>query len=155
MDISRIIRQKRIEIVANLIAGTMLFGAGLLFTGFKVDIVPNHKAVFALGFIPLSFAFSSWIMLNSIKKHPGEMKEVIISINDERLTAARNEAEAMANRIIRWLLRLAFFGYTLILPADVFTTTGWWLIFTLFCLSYMLPLITPAFINGKPADDND
>lgn len=87
-------------------AGVALFGAGSFLAWFKVDLVPNPKAVFFLGFIPLSMAFSSWITLHMLVDRPKEMDEAITSITDERLIAIRNEAEAIANRIIRWLIFL-------------------------------------------------
>lgn len=156
MDTSRIIRQKRMEIRANLVAGVVLLLAGLLLAGFKVQAVPNPKAVFALGFIPLGLAFSSWVMLNGIQKRPEEMKDIIVSINDERLAAARNQAEAAANRVFRWLVCLVFLGYSLIVPGDVFRAIGWWLILVLFCLSYVLPLVAQILVTrSSDGDDND
>lgn len=149
MNTLNIIRKSRLEIKANLIAGTVLLITGIFMISFNINIVPNNKAILGISLIPFAVAFSKWINLIFIKKYPKEMDPTIVSQNDERLITERNEAEANTNRIFRWLLNLIFMGYTLIVPADAFKSIGWWIVLALLCLSYLMPLIMLKRTNSQ------
>lgn len=153
MNIEKVIRDEKLEIYANLVAGLVILAAGIFFTVSETAVKINEKAIIGLSFIPLAAAFGTAYQLRAIQKHPKETRSMVIAMSDERLAARRNEAEAIAHRLMGWLLRLTFFGYTLMFPADIFETVGWWFITFLFCLSYLLPVVVLGFIGKKAEED--
>ena len=80
------------------------------------------------------------------------MKPVIISENDERLVAAKNEADAITFQVLRWALMLVFFGYTFMVPADIFEAPAWWIIFGLYFIAVMLQGIILSIFQRKEKD---
>jgi len=133
------VRQTKQRIIANLIAGILLLATGSIMTILQIVLV-NNKAIIGLSFIPLAIAFSGWLNLIFLRKYPKDMRSLIVSQNDERLVNERNAAEAKAFQIFRWLLNLVFIGYTLIVPADIFETVGWWTVLFFWAISHFLPV---------------
>lgn len=153
METKTIVRKEKTEIVANLTAAALLLAVGLLLVLFRVEF--NNKAVIACSFVPAGMALAAWYKLHVIRKYPKQMKPLIISLSDERLVAARNQADAITHAIIQWLLRLSFFCYTLIMPEDVFESVGWWILFALFFISVFAPIIALRFTSGQEAQLED
>jgi hypothetical protein len=153
MENKTVIRKEQIEIVADLVAAALLLGTGVLLLLLKVDF--NSRAFIGSSFIPIAMAGSAWYKIWAIRKYPKEMRPLIISLQDERLTAARNEADAITHNILQWLLRLSFFCYTLIVPADIFESVGWWITFVLFFLSIFLPIIVLRYTSKEQVPAND
>jgi hypothetical protein len=149
MNTDHIIKRDRLEMIINIAVGIVLLAAGIFMRVQNIHIIQNNKALIGLSFIPLAIAFTKWFNLYNIRKHPKQMSTVIISENDERLVNERNEAEANTSRVFRWMLYLIFMGYSLIVPSDVFEAAGWWIVFSLFCMSYLLPLIFLKRISKK------
>ena len=84
------------------------------------------------------------------------MKPVIVSENDERLIAIRNEADSITFNILQWALMLTFFGYTFMVPNDIFETPLWWVIFSFYFMSYMLQgIILSIFYRKNDKTDSD
>lgn len=79
------------------------------------------------------------------------MRSVIVDENDERLVSLRNEADAKAFRIFQWVLLMAYFGYTLIVPTDIFESVGWWLTMVLLFTSYALQAVLSRSIDAESA----
>lgn len=127
------------EMWFNFIVGGAIAAAGLLLPLLSGASGGMNKVLVGLSLIPLSIGLGSAVKIAMLRQNPGELKAMIASLTDERLVGLRNEAEATSNRWLRWLTRLAFFGYTFSLPDEVFVSPGWWIIFCLFCLSYILP----------------
>lgn len=123
---------------ANLIVGILLVIAGILLTVLNSPLIENKKAIIGLSFIPFGISFYSWMNLFFTKKFPKGMKPVIVSENDERLITIRNEADAITFQILQWALMITFFGYTFMVPKDIFETPLWWIIFGFFLMSYLL-----------------
>lgn len=123
---------------ANLAVGLLLVATGIFLeiTGFP--FADNNKSLIGLAFIPLGLSTGAFLNLIFIKKYPDGMKPVLISENDERLTAIKNKADALTFRFLRWVLMLVFFGYTFIKPNDIFETVSWWIMFAFYFISYML-----------------
>lgn len=152
MDYEKVLQNKKLEMYANLAVGLVLLGSGIFFSVSKMALTINAKAVVGFSFIPLAAAFGTAYYLRTLQKRPQELRSMMIEMSDERLAAARNEADAIAHRIISWLLRLAFFGYILIVPSETFETVGWWMVFCLFLLSYFLPEIVLWF-KGRQKEE--
>jgi hypothetical protein len=134
---------------ANLIAGILLITAGILLNILNSPLIENKKAIIGLSFIPLGTSLYSWLNIYFIKKFPKGMKPVIVSENDERLVAIRNEADAITFQVLRWALMLVFFGYTFMVPKDIFETPSWWIIFGFYFMSYMLQGVLLNIYYGK------
>ena len=134
---------------ANLIIGLLLVTAGILLNVLNSPLIENKKALIGLSFIPFGTALYSWLNLLFIKKFPKDMKKVLISENDERLVAMRNEADSVTFQVLRWALALVFFGYTFIVPKDIFESPAWWIVFGFLFLSYMLQAILLAIFMKK------
>jgi hypothetical protein len=121
-----------------------------------IKLLPNNKAVVALSFFPLGIAFASYIKLQTIKKYPQKMKDIIISENDERLIASKNQADANAFRILQRLLFFSYMGYTLMVPGDIFEAAGWWLITFLLLASLILQgILSEKSTGGHDSKNND
>ena len=57
---------------------------------------------------------------------------------------------------IKWALLLIFFGYTFIVPADIFETAAWWIVFGLFFVSNVLsPVILSVYLRNDNKIDKD
>lgn len=141
MDTEKVVKRTKTILFAALISGAVLLAAGILFELAKVRLLPENKALVGLSFIPFSIAFSALILLLKIKKSPETMKKFVISETDERLVALKNEAEAKAFKILQSALYLTYMGYTLIVPADVFESAGWWILTGLLLLSLLLQAV--------------
>ncbi len=153
METKAILRREKTEIVANLVVAVLLLAVGISLVLFRVDF--NNKAVIACSFVPAGMALAAWYKLHVIRKYPKQMKPLIVSMNDERLIAARNHADAITHGIIQWLLRLSFFCYTLIVPDDIFESVGWWIIFGLFFVSVFAPVIALRFTSAQETQLDD
>jgi hypothetical protein len=143
------------DICINLSVGLLLLIMGILTRVMELHWLENPKAIIGLSFIPLALAASKLFQLSRIKKHASEMEPLLISENDERLVAQRNEAEATSGKILRYLLYLLFLGYTLSTPSAVFDDAGWWMVFGLFFLSQTLPalFLTIASVKERKASE--
>lgn len=140
---------------AMLILGAVLLALGTGFRVFDINLFPNNKAIIGLSFIPLSVAFTYYSKISRIKKHPDEMKIVIISEGDERLVALRNEADAKALKILQGALFLTYMGYTLMIPEDIFESAGWWLIMILLFFSFLSRVIMSTIVMRKANSRDD
>jgi len=77
------------------------------------------------------------------------MRDTIINENDERLISMKNEADAKSFKIIQGALFLAYMGYTLIVPEDIFESLGWWLLLVLLLFSFISQVLISKIISGK------
>jgi len=136
-----IIHRYQSTLRAALIIGLALLAAGLICQSSGLNILPNSKALTGLSFIPLAVAFSYYIRIRNIKKHPQEMKSIIIHESDERLIAIKNEAYANAFKALQKTVFLTYMGYTLMVPADIFESAGWWLITLLLFISFIFQVV--------------
>lgn len=132
--------KKKLEfnMYVNLIVGILLIIVGILLNVLNSPLIENKKAIIVLSFIPFGISLYSWINLFFTKKFPKDMKPVIVSENDERLIAIRNEVDAVTFQVLQWALMLVFFGYTFMVPKNIFETPSWWIIFGFYLMSYML-----------------
>ena len=137
---------------ANLAVGLLLAITGIFLELTNSTIVENVKAFVGLSFIPLMFGLYSLMTLVFIKKYPEKMKPVIISENEERVVAAKNEADAITFQVLKWVLMLVFFGYTFMVPGDIFEAPSWWVIFALYFIAVMLQGIILSIFQRKGKD---
>jgi hypothetical protein len=79
------------------------------------------------------------------------MKNIIISENDERIVALKNEADARAFKIIQGAIFLSYMGYTLLVPEDIFEAVGWWILMGLLFIAFISQgiLAAKAMKNSK------
>jgi len=73
------------------------------------------------------------------------MKKIIIQESDERLVALKNEADAKALKIIQGSIFLAYMGYTLMVPEDIFESVGWWILLVL----TLIAVSVQGFMNSR------
>jgi|GEM_PF-719729 hypothetical protein len=137
MNTEKIIKEARAIMLICLAIGIVLLAAGLVLKIAHLNIISNSKALIGLSFIPLSLAMIYYYKIIMIRKNPQKMREIIINESDERLAALKNEVDAKAFKIIRGAILLAYFGYTFIVPADIFESVGWWIILILLILSFL------------------
>jgi len=154
MNTERIIREYKTIMIVTLVVGLVLLAIGIIFTLLNLRLVPNNKAIVGLSFIPLGVALAYWIKLTLIKKSPLKMRDTIINENDERLISMKNEEDAKSFKIIQGALFLAYIGYTLMVPEDIFESLGWWLLLVLLFVSFISQVIMSKMISGK-ADTTD
>lgn len=155
MNTEKVIKNWKTIVALNLITGLLLLSAGIIFDIYNINIVQNNKALVGLSFIPLAVALCSFVNLLMLKRSPRSMRDIVISETDERLTAIRNEADAKAFRVLRWALLLAFFGYTLMVPSDVFEAIGWWILLVFFFISQFLPAVFYKIGFGKDSETKE
>lgn len=136
MDTEKIIREARAVMLACFAVGFVLLAAGVVVKTAHLNIISNSNALIGLSFIPLSLAFVYYYKITMIRKHPEKMRQTIISENDERLVALKNEVDAKAFKMVQGAILLAYFGYTFAVPADIFESVGWWIILILLFLSF-------------------
>jgi xanthosine utilization system XapX-like protein len=149
MNTEKIIREYKAIIMVTLVIGLALLAVGTIFTLLNLRLVPNNKAIVGLSFIPLGMALAYWIKLTMIRKSPLKMRDTIINENDERLVSMKNEADAKSFKIIQGALFLAYMGYTLMVPEDIFESLGWWLLLVLLFISFISQAIMSRIISGK------
>ena len=149
MYTDKIIKREKYELIINIILGVVLLTIGIVFRVMNVHFTENNKAIIGVSFIPFAIAINKLTNIHNIKKHPKSMSTVIVAENDERLIMQRNEAEAISNRIFRWVIYLVFIGYSLMLPSEAFEATGWRAVLLLFLLSYILPCFFYYKTNAK------
>lgn len=137
MNTEKIVKEARVIMVICIIVGVVLLGVGIVFSIMDVSFISNKKAIIGLSFMPLSVAFVYCLKLSRIKKSPQKMKNIIISENDERLVALKNEADAKAFKIIQGAIFLSYMGYTLMVPEDIFESIGWWILMGLLFVSFI------------------
>ncbi|MDD2473969.1 MAG: hypothetical protein PHR49_08275 [Methanoculleus sp.] len=151
MDIEKTVKKTKVVIFAALIVGVVLLAVGILFGSMDGNqALPDGKAIIGLSFIPLSAALASYIKLSMIRRSPQKMKEIIISDNDERLVALKNEAEANAFRILQAVLFLTYMGYTFMVPEDIFESVGWWIVTVLLFVSLILQAVLLTASQSGP-----
>lgn len=157
MNTEKIIKEARIIMFTCLITGLLLLVLGIGFNIMEVNFISTKKAVIGLSFIPLSVALIYYLKISSIKKTPDKMKSIIINENDERIAALKNEAAAKALKIVQGAVFLSYFGYTLMVPNDIFESVGWWILMTLLLITF-IPyglLLAAAMKNTDPKDLED
>jgi len=137
MNTEKIIKEAKAIMLTCLSIGIVLLGAGLVFRFAHLNIISNSKALIGLSFIPLSLALIYYYKIIMIRKHPQKMRNIIVHENDERLAALKNEVDAKAFKIVRGAILLAYFGYTFIVPADIFESVGWWIILILLIIAFL------------------
>lgn len=152
MNTEKIVKEARFIMYTALLLGMVLLSAGIIFTWTDVHLVSNNRALIGLSFIPLSVALMYYFKLTRIQNDPQKMKAIIISENDERLQALRNEADANAHRIVQAALFLAYMGYTLMVPADIFESVGWWMLLLLLLLSFISPAVFRSIAAKRELD---
>lgn len=136
MNTEKILKEARIIMVTCLITGLLLLIIGISLSAMEVSFISNKKAVIGLSFMPLSVALIYYLKISSIKKTPDKMKSIIINENDERVAALKNEAAAKAFKIVQGAIFLGYFGYTLMVPEDIFESVGWWILMALLFITF-------------------
>ncbi len=145
MESGLIINKLKTELKVNLILGLVLLIAGIFVELYDVQILDNNRFIVALSFIPLGLFVASLIKIYYVKKNPNKY----VDEYDERLIASRDKADAQSLRIIRYLLFLAFFGYSFAESNEVFESLSWWLLLIISLITVFLPLIIYGDANKK------
>lgn len=154
MNTEKIVRETKIMIAVCMIVGVILLGFGIIFRVLDVSFISNKKALIGLSFIPFSVAFIYWVKLFRMKHFPEKMRNILISENDERLVALKNEIDARAFKIIQGAIFLGYMGYTLMVPEDIFESAGWWVLLALLFITFISQAILANRIMAanKPED---
>ncbi len=157
MNTEKIIKEARIIMVTCLIIGLLLLVLGIGFNSMEVSFISNKKAIIGLSFMPLSVALIYYLKISSIKKTPDKMKNLIINENDERIAALKNEAAAKAFKIVQGAVFLSYFGYTLMVPEDIFESVGWWILMGLLFITFVSHglLLASAMKRAEPKNLED
>lgn len=149
MDIEKIKKETKMIMIVTLVTGLLLLAAGISLRVMNIQWLENNRAVVGLSFIPLSVAAVYYFKLARLTKAPDKMRETLVNEMDERLAALRNEADAKAFKVIQGSLFLAYMGYTLIVPEDIFESVGWWILLALMVVSFMAQGIFYSQAMGK------
>jgi hypothetical protein len=150
MESGPMINKLKTELKVNLILGLVLLIAGIFVELYDVQILDNNRFIVALSFIPLGLFVASLIKIYYVKKNPNKY----VDEYDERLIAAREKADALSMRIIRYLLFLAFLGYSFAKSSEVFESLSWWLLLIISLITVFLPLIIYGDANKKYKPDS-
>jgi uncharacterized membrane protein len=155
MNTEKIIKETKVAMTASLVIGLVLLATGIIFSLLDINLIKNNKAIIGLSFIPLCVAFVYYLKLTRIRKSPQKMREILVNESDERLVALKNEADAKAFRIIQGALFLAYMGYTLMVPEDIFESAGWWILLVLLFVSFIAQgIISSKVMKKDNPDDN-
>ncbi len=145
MDIRPIINKEKAILWGNIILGIVFLAAGLL-----IDSLTYSKALVGMSLIPFGLAIASLIKIITIRRNPAALVEE----HDERVVAAKNRADALSLRIMRYILMLGFFTYTFTRPQEIFESLTWWIIFAFYLLTVLLPSVILGNINKNFKPDN-
>jgi len=145
MNTTKIERESKAISLVALVVGMILLAIGIVLSVFQITIISNNKALIGLSFVPLAVAFIYFFKYLKIKNTPEKMQETIITETDERLVASKNEADAIAFKILQGALFLAYLGLTLMFPEQIFESAGWWFLTILLFISF----ITQAILHLK------
>lgn len=149
MDTKKIVKEAKEIIVVTFVVGITLLLVGIVFTLLDIKLLANNKALIGLSFLPLSVTAIYYFKLRKINKAPQKMRNIIINENDERLLALRNAADAKAFKILQGALFLTYMGYTLMVPADIFESVGWWIILILLFIAFFSQGILQSIVLSK------
>ena len=157
MNTEKIVHDSKVNMLVTLTIGIGLLAIGIISNLFEINFISNKKAIIGLSIIPFSVAFLYYFKLSRIKKDPQTMKNIIINENDERLVGLKNEADAKAFKILQGALLLAYMGYTLMVPEDIFESVGWWILMILLFICFISQGIlgAKAISRGNPKDDEE
>ena len=125
-------KKEKVILALNLILGIVVLVIGIF-----VDPFGYHKSLVGISVVLFGMALASLVKLFSLKKSPTALAEEY----DERIVAAKNRADAVSLRIIRYILMLVFLFYTFTRPEEILESLNWWIILVISQLSILLPLI--------------
>jgi hypothetical protein len=145
MDTANIIKKEKTVLAVNLTLGIVVLAAGALINPFGYQ-----KVLVAISFILFGLSVSSLVKVAKLKKNPS----VFIEEFDERIVAAKNNADAMSLRIIRYIMLLVFMAYNFISPQEIFESANWWIILIIFLLTVLLPAVLLGNINKNYRPDH-
>lgn len=155
MNTEKILKESKVIMIVTFVVGVLLLATGIIFTVLDVTLIKNNRALIGLSLIPLSVAFMYFYKYTQIKKSPNKMKEIIINENDERIVNLKNEADAKAFMIVKGTIFLAYMGYTLMVPEDIFEAVGWWILLVILFVSFMSQgIITAMAMLKNKSDEN-
>ncbi|MDI9395752.1 MAG: hypothetical protein QM426_10250 [Euryarchaeota archaeon] len=149
MNTEKIIQETKVIMIVTLVIGLFLLATGIIFDFLDIHIIKNNRAIVGLSFIPLSITLVYYLKLMRIKKTPQKMREILVNENDERLVALKNEVDAKAFRIVQGALFLAFMGYTLMVPEDIFESLGWCILLVLLFVSFISQGVIHTKVSRK------
>ena len=155
MNTEKILKESRLIMIVTFVVGVLLLATGIAFSLLDVTLIKNNRALIGLSLIPLSVGFMYYYKYTQIKKSPNKMKEIIISENDERIVTLKNEADAKAFMIVKGVIFLAYMGYTLMVPEDIFEAVGWWILLVILFVTFMAQgLITALAMWKNKSNEN-
>jgi hypothetical protein len=155
MNTEKILRESKVIMLVTFVVGFVLLATGIGFTLLDVKLIENNRALIGLSLIPLSVGFMYYYKYTQIKKSPNKMKEIIINENDERIVNLKNEADAKAFMIVKGVIFLAYMGYTLMVPEDIFEAVGWWILLVILFVTFMAQgLITALAMWKNKSNEN-
>lgn len=155
MNTNKIIKEAVVISVAGAVVGAILLAIGVVLKLREVSVIENDRAFIGLSFIPFTIAAVYLGKIFMIKKYPQKMKSAILKETDERLTAMRNEADAVAYKITQAVIGLMYFGYTIMVPQDVFESSGWWLLLAAYFVTFFSKDIVRAVVMRKAMSTED
>ena len=147
MNSEKVIKTTKAVMIFNLFVGIALIVLSLILRGLDMELISNQKAIVGVSFIPLGIALASFLTLTFMKKDP--KGPLVVYEQDERIRTLRMESDSKAFRALRWALTLVYFGYTFMVPEDIFEAPGWWITLAFFFMSFMLPGILFKIAYGK------
>jgi len=145
MDREAVIRRERTFAVVSLILGVAVLGIGLLF-----DPHGYHKALEAISIVLFAMAFASLVKIRVLKRNSA----IPVAESDERIVAARNQADAVSLEVMRRVLFLAYLFYTFVKPQEIFESLSWWILMSVSMLSLFLPPLVLGNINRRFRPDD-
>lgn len=151
MNTKKIVKEVKIIAITCSIIGFLLIGLSIILSALDVNFIENKKALVGLSFIPLSIALIYYLKVSIIKRSPEKVKNIIITENDERISALKNEAGAKSFKIVQGAVFLSYMGYTLLVPEDIFESVGWWILLALLIITF----VSHGIISAKTMKSMD
>lgn len=145
MDVEALLKRERMFAVVSLVLGIAILGVGLLFNPHGY-----HKAMEAISIVLFAMAFASLVKIRALKRGGA----VPVAEYDERIVAARNQADAVSLEVVRRVLFVAYLFYTFVSPQDIFQALSWWILLSVSMLSLLLPPLVLGNINKRFQPDD-
>lgn len=145
MDTVAVLKKEKIFLLINFILGVVFMAVGIF-----IESATNNKTLVAISFIPFSLAIAALFKMTQLKRNPWSYVEE----SDERIIAAKNKADAISLRVIRYILFLFFLAFMINYPEEIFESLIWWFLLLVSLVTVLLSSRVFGNVNKNYKPEN-